>query len=966
MKNPDQENPENVPSAGLSADRRELFARMLEKKRSEQANARKIPRVDSAVAPLSSAQQRMWFAYQWEPASSVYNRPAAIRLRGPLAVEAFTQSLNRLVERHEVFRTVFSATDGRPVQTVLPAVPLSVPLVDLTGLDPSERERQLGALVKREAARPFDLAQGAVARPLLVKSSPEEHLFLLVMHHLIFDGWSVNILLRDLRTLYAEAVSGAVSGVGVSLPELPVRYVDFAHWQQRWLQHPTVTRQSAYWKAQLNGPLPVLELPIDRPRPARQQFEGDQHRFVLPPALTRQVRRFTQEQDATLFMTLLAAFRTLLYRYSGQEDILIGVPVAGRSQVETENLIGVFINTLALRLPIDAGQSFRQVVRTVQRVALLAYDHQDLPFEQVVTEVNPDRDQSQSAVFQVLFQLRNAPEPGSRHGGLLFEAYETNGGVAALDLALEITEQPDSLSGLLVYSTALFHPATVERMAGNLLTLLEAAVADPDQPVATLPLLTGAEKQSLAAWNDTLDVGVRGHCLHHLFERQAEKTPEAIAVVQEGDSLTYRELNARANQLAHHLQSLGAGPDVIVGIGMERSLGQIVGLLAILKAGGAYLPLDVANPRERIAFMMEDAGIRVLLTQAHLTAGWPAGRATVVRIDADWPRIAREAVTNPVSAVGPENLAYVIYTSGSTGKPKGVLIQHGSVANQILSFNRQLKLDEKDRVLQFASVNFDTSVEEVFCTLLHGGTLVLRTDETVGSVSVFLQQCLAWEVTVLMVPTAYWHLLAGELTGPQGRPLPERIRAVAFGGERVLSERVNAWLLRFGEYPRLFNNYGPTETTIAATVYDFSDYPNRPEGEVPIGYAVGNTQTYVLDQRLQPVPVGVPGELHIGGDGLARGYLNRPELTAEKFIPHPFSPVPRERLYRTGDRVRRLPDGNLEYLGRMDGQVKIRGFRVEPGEIESMLLEHPGVKEAAVVARQQAAGQIQLVAYLVM
>jgi amino acid adenylation domain-containing protein len=912
--------------------------------------------------PLSFAQAQIWFFEQLEPENTAFNRPVALRLTGKLNVAALEQSLNEIVRRHEVLRASFPAVDGVPVQAIAPNLSLSLPVTDISDLPDRERKAEAQRRVTEDAQRPFDLARGPLVRATLLRLSSEDHRLLLAMHHTVFDGWSVGVLLQEVAALYEAFSTGNPS----PLPELPVQYADFTVWQQQWLSGEVLESQLAYWKKQLAGANFVLELPADRLRPAVQTYRGAKHSFMLPVSLGESLKKLSQQEKVTLFVTLLAAFATLLYRYTGQDDVIIGTPIAGRNRIETEKLIGVFINTLVLRTNLGGNPSFRELLGRVGEVALGALAHQDLPFEKLVEELHPQRDLSRSPVFQVIFQLKNLPSETGDVRGLTIEEFDVDTGAAKVDLNLEIVEKPSGLSCVCEYSTDLFDDATIERMGGHFQTLLEGIVANPERRVSDLPLLTEAERhQLLVEWNQTRADYPRDKCVHEMFEEQVERTPDAVAVVFENRHLTYRELNQRANQLAHHLQELGAGPEVLVGICLERSLEMVVGLLGILKAGGAYVPLDPAYPPERLSFMLSDSKLLLAVTHSSLEGRFDfGGKTRLVCLDTDWPAIASKSQENPTGVAKPENLAYAIYTSGSTGIPKGVTIEHRALSRFVKAAALEYQLSERDRVLQFASINFDAAAEEIYPCLTCGGTLVLRTDQMLSGASVFLEKCSQLQLTVLDLPTAYWHQLTSELATAQ-LALPESLRLTIIGGEKALPERVGVWQKVAGNRSHLANGYGPTEATVVATIYKVPAAAASGGLQVPVGRPLPHVQTYILDGNLQPVPAGVPGELHLGGDSLARGYLNCPELTAEKFIPNPFSNQPGARLYKTGDLARYLPDGNIEVLGRTDSQVKIRGFRIELGEIEAVLTQHPGVRETAVTAREDTPGDKRLVAYIV-
>jgi len=945
----------------LSPAKRALLEQLLKKKRDAAGEQVILRRANRDAAPLSFSQESQWFLDQLEPNSSLYNINKGLRLRGSLNLPALQQSLDTIVARHEALCTTFAAIDGCPVQVIAEPQAMSLSVVDLSRRPEVGRETEAQRLLEAEAQRPFDLAHGPLIRATLVRLEEEHHLLLLSMHHIISDSWSMGVLLRELTALYQSFSAGRPS----PLQELPIQYADYALWQREWLQGETLEQHLAYWRRQLAGAPAVLELPTDRPRPAVQSFRGEKQSVLLSKALSEGLKALSQHEGVTLFMTLLAAFNALLARYCGQEDILVGSPIAGRTRVEAERLIGFFVNTLVLRTDLAGDPTFRELLTRVREVALGAYAHQELPFDRIVEELKPERSLSVNPIFQVMFSLQNAPMAELGLEGLSLSSLKLSGTTSKFDLTLSITEVADGLRASFEYSTDLFEAATITRLLAHFRNLLAAIVSDPDRRLSDLPLLTEAERaQLLVEWNQTQAEYPREACIQQLFEAQVEQTPEAVAVVFEGQQLTYRELNRRANQLAHYLRKQGVGPEVLVGICVERSLEMLVGMLGILKVGGAYVPLDPAYPTERLAYMLEDAAMPVLLTQHRLVNSLPETRAKAICLDSDWEMISREDEQNPVCEVKAEDLAYVIYTSGSTGRPKGVLIQHRSLVNYTEAVSEVYEITPGDRALQFASISFDASAEEIYSCLTRGATLVLRTDEMLESADSFLHHCRQWAITVLNLPTAYWHELLARL---DERPLsfPPSVRLVIIGGERALPERLALWQKLVGTTVRLVNTYGPTETTIGATLCDLTGWTtDGPLREVPIGRPVPNTQAYILDRHLQPVPVGVPGELFIGGDGLARGYLNRPELTQERFIRHPFTARPEDRLYRTGDLVRYLVDGQIEFLGRVDQQVKVRGFRIELGEIEAVLNQHPLVRESAVVAREDVPGDKRLVAYL--
>jgi amino acid adenylation domain-containing protein len=920
-----------------------------------------VPR-DGNLA-LSFAQQRLWFIEQLAPGNSAYHIPAAIRLRGPLNLAALEQCLNQIVQRHESLRTTFAMVDGQPVQVIAPALTIELPVVDLRNLPEAERETEVRRLVTEGAMRPFDLSQGPLVRVALLRLGDEEHVGLLTMHHIVSDGWSTGILIREIARLYVAFSSGG----SLSLPELPIQYADFAHWQRQWLQGEVLETQLAYWKQQLAGAPPLLDLPTDRPRPDLQTFRGAHQSLMLPKTLTEGFKALGRQEGVTQFMTLLAAFKVLLYRYTSQDDLIVGTPIANRNRLETEGLIGCFVNALVLRTDLSGNPCFRDLLRRVREVCLGAYAHQDLPFDRLVEELRLKRDLNRNPLFQVMFVLQNASARAVELPGLTLSPVEGDSETAHFDLTLVVVDADQGLTASFVYNTDLFEAATIARMLGHFQILLEAMVADPEQRLSDLPLLTDAERQQLLVeWNDTKTDYPRDLSIHQFFEAQAKRTPDAIAVVFEREQLTYGELNRRANQLAHYLRALGAGPEVPVAVCLERSLDMIIGLLGILKAGGAYVPLDQAYPQERLSLMLKDAQVPMLLTQKRLVVGLPECEARVVCLDSVWEAIASESAENPSNATRPENLAYIIYTSGSTAQPKGVLVSHGSIADHCRSAERYYELNAGDGVLQFASLSFDVSLEEILPALMVGAKLVVMGTD-MWQPAEFHRKISEFGLTVLNLPSAYWQELAR-----QWAVVPELVpniqpRLFIVGGDTMLPDGLDLWQRTPVNSVRLLNAYGPTETTITATAFECGPLlcDNRTFQRIPIGRPLANRETYILDNYGNPVPVGVPGELHIGGVGVGRGYLNWPDLTAEKFVPNPFSEEPGARLYKTGDLARYLPDGNIEFLGRVDHQVKIRGFRIELGEIEAALDQHPAVREAVVLAPEDAPGEKRLVAYVV-
>ncbi|RKH11041.1 amino acid adenylation domain-containing protein [Corallococcus sp. CA053C] len=905
--------------------------------------------------PLSFAQQRLWFLDQFEPDSAFYNIPLSVRLPGPLDVPALREALQALVRRHESLRTTFEVVQGQPVQRITPSLTLALPVVDLRELPEAAREAEAHRLAHEEARTPFQLQQGPLLRTRLLTLGDTEQLLLLTLHHIISDGWSVEVLLRELGVLYTAAQAGQPS----PLPELPIQYADFAVWQRQWLSGPVLEEQLRYWKQQLEGAPAVLELPTDRPRPPVQVFRGGLHSFSLPGTLVAPLKALCEREQVTLFMTLLAAFKTLLHRYTGQEDLIVGTPIANRTRPELEGLIGFFANTLVLRTRLSGGSSFRQLLAQVREVTLGAYAHQDIPFEKLVEELKPERDLAYSPLFQVMFALQNLGRSLPEGGAPADAAAPVPGtGAAKFDLTAFLLEDTSGLQAGFEYNSDLFDAGTVARMAAHFENLLAAVVAEPDRPLSTLPVLSQAELLTLADWNAT-HASFPERCVHRLFEDQAARTPDAVALRFEGATLSYGELNARANRWAHRLQALGVRPDTRVGLFLDRSLEMVVAVLAVLKAGGAYVPLDPGYPRARLASMLEDARAPLLLTHARLGDRLPAGEARVLMLDGEEDLGARE--DNPTSDTTPGHLAYVIYTSGSTGRPKGVAMAHRPLANMLHWQNGRSTLPAGARTLQFASLSFDVSFQEVFSTLTTGGTLVLVREELRRDPEALWALLRKEGVHRLFLPYVALQQLA-----EQARDLPvlpTTLREVITAGESLqVTPRIAGLFARLG--CALYNQYGPTESHVVtelALTGPSSGWPARPS----IGRPIPNVSIHLLDAHLQPVPVGVAGELYIGGVALARGYLDRQDLTEERFIVDPGGgPDGSRRLYRTGDRARYLPDGKIDFLGRTDDQLKLRGFRVEPGEIEAALRTHPDVSEAAVVAWKEDTGGWRLVAYV--
>jgi amino acid adenylation domain-containing protein len=902
---------------------------------------------------LSYGQQRLWFLDQLDPASSAYNMSVGVRLRGTLDLAVLEKSFTEIISRHESLRTRFGVVDGRPVPLIDEIPRFSLPVVDLSTLPEEEREAEARRLAKEESQQPFDLLTGPLLRASVVQLAAEEFVLLATMHHITGDGWSLGVLIRELTTLYEAFSDGRPS----PLPDLSIQYADYAHWQRGWLQGEVLAKQLSYWKQQMAGAPPVLELPTDYPRPKGQSFRGAQQSIEFSERLSAQLQQLSRREGVTLFMTLLAVWQILLSRYSGQQDIVAGSPTANRNHSETESLIGFFVNTLVLRTDLSGDPRFVELLRRVREVALGAYAHQDVPFEKLVEELQPERDLSRSPLFQVMLVLQNAPQTTVQiTSDLQVGEISLENQTEKFDLTLTMSETPEGrLQSVWGYNPDLFAKSTIERMMAHFEMLLESVVTNPEQHLSELALLTAEEReQTLVDWNDTAVEYPREKLLHQLFEEQVTRTPEAVVIAYEGEQLSYRELNERANHLAHYLQSLGVGPEVLVGICVERSIEMMVGLLGILKAGGAYVPIDPTYPPERLSFMLADCRAHVLLTQEHIARSVETDAKIICLDDPEAPH-RRGSDENISSGVTPENLAYVIYTSGSTGKPKGVMIPHRALVNYISWAVREYDVQHGTGVPLHSSIAFDLTITSLFCPLLAGRAITLplerRGIESLSEALVGKDQSL-----IKVTPT---HLRALNNLLPEDS-LSGRTRVLVIGGEALPAETIATWR-RNAPQTRLINEYGPTETTVGSCVYEVK--AGDPQtGEVLIGRPIANTQIYVLDSEMKAVPVGVTGELYIGGVGVARGYHGRRELTAERFVPDPYSRNGGMRLYRTGDLGRHRADGNIEFLGRMDHQVKVRGFRIELGEVEAALLTHPDVSGAVVVA-DDASGR--LVAYVV-
>ncbi|AUX23898.1 peptide synthetase [Sorangium cellulosum] len=904
--------------------------------------------------PLSLVQERLWFLDQLVAGAPVYHIAAALRLSGALDTSALEQAVTALVARHEALRTSFPSVAGQPVQKIAQPAPVALPIQDLSALAEEDREPALRALLREGARRAFDLAEAPPVRWTLLRKGEREHVLAVTCHHLIADGWSMNVLLRELSALYGAFAAGR----SPALAPLSLQQADHALWQRRDEQTATRERELAYWRERLKGPVPPLALPTDRPRPSVQTYAGAREELALPPELVARLGALGRGAGATLFTTVAAGLFALLHRYTGQDDVCIGTPVAARPRAALEGVVGCFLNTLALRVDLSGNPTVAELLARVRAAVTEGQAHQEAPFERVLEALSLERSLSHTPLFNVMLAMDPAPEQAPEIPGLSIDAQRVDTGTAQFDLALNLASDGQGARGAWEYNTDLFDGATVARMTRHLLALLEGMVASPESRLADLPMMDAAERgQVLAGWNATERVYPGERRVHELFEAQAERTPDAVAVIFDEKRLSYRALNERANQVARALRARGVGPDVLVAIAAERSVELVVGLLGVLKAGGAYVPIDPEYPADRIAFMLEDAGAQVLLSQRPVASRLPARGAAVLCLDADRAQVDGEPTGNLATPLSPDNLAYTIYTSGSTGRPKGAGNSHRGLLNRLLWMQERYGLTAEDRVLQKTPFSFDVSVWELFWPLITGAGLVVARpgDHRDGERLVEL-------ITRHGVTTVHFvpPMLQAFLETP-GAPSCRSLRRILCSGEVLSAELARRCFERL-EHAELHNLYGPTEASIDVTSWACSRGDSS--ASVPIGHPIANTQIYLLDRHGQPVPTGVAGELHIGGVGLARGYHRRPDLTAERFVPDPFGSSPSGRLYRTGDLARHRPDGAIEFLGRLDHQVKIRGLRVELGEIEARLLQHPGVGEAVVVARDEAHGGKRLVAYV--
>lgn len=954
----------------LSENRRVLLEKYLQTRAGQAAIS--IPkRPAAAYAPLSYGQQQMWLLAQLMVDHPVYNECVTVHLPGPLHTAIFEQSFNAILARHEAWRTSFPTLDGQPVQLIHPSLTLALPVIDLRHLPSSAREAEALRLAAIDATKPFDLARGPLLRAILLRLDDEDRRLYLTLHHIIFDGFSLyQVFLPELRSLYEAALAGQPS----PLVALPIQYADFATWQRA--QQPPIpdqrentssafAKQLAYWQQQLAGSPTSLALPTDRPPSTTPTYRGAMYAFALPPQLAAALKAVSKHENVTFFTLLATAFQLLLHRYSGQDDILIGTAISDRRRPETQKLMGFFLNTLVLRAQMTGNPSFRQLLEQMRETIIDAQEHQDVPFEYLVQALQPERNPGQNPLFQVMLTLE--PPLAVLPSGWTITQMEVNTNAAKFDLFLELDDRPEGLIGHFEYSADLFDEDTIKRLASHWQTLLESIVAAPQQHISQLSIISPAERtQLLDDWNNTQTQYPSHSCVHHLFAAQAKLTPHATALVLQDQRMTYAELNMRANQLAHKLQRAGVGPEVPVGVCMDRSFAMIVALLGILKAGGAYVPLDTAYPHDRLTFMLEDSRAPVLITHEQYAGQWSQHGLQLLCLDPTWQTLSGESNEDPLSSTTADNLAYIMYTSGSTGKPKGVEIRHRSILRLVFGAH-YATLDQSRTILHMAPISFDAATFEVWGSLLHGARCVLM-PQRIPTPSQIGKTIHTYKVTTLWLTASLFNSIIDE--APQALA---PVQQLLTGGEALSVAHIRRALTLLPA-TQLINGYGPTEGTTFTCCYTIPRSLDPTLRSIPIGRPISNTQVYILDHNQEPVPIGVTGELYIGGDGLARGYLRAPELTREKFIPNPFSQPPegpspqsdQPLLYKTGDLARYFPNGAIEFIGRIDSQIKLRGFRIEPGEIETVLKQHPNVRDALVIAAQNKRAEKTLAAYIVL
>ncbi len=904
---------------------------------------------------LSFSQEGLWFLQQLDPENNAYNLNYLVNLSGGIDRSTLERVLNELIRRHEPLRTIYPSQGGKPVQVIQPFEQFSLPFVDYSGLPEDELQQAIHNYVSEHGDQPFNLQEGPLVRFALLHTAREQNYLFFSTHHIGFDAWSEQVFFNEIMQFY----NAFRSGKEPVLSELPIQYADYALWEREWLSGETLEAYIEHWKNIFSGELPILELPTDRPRPVLQSYRGARYHFQLPPGISSRMKEFCQTEHMTPFQLLLAAYALLLMRHTGQEDIIIGCPFANRFRPELDGLVGMFVNTLPIRVNLQGNPSVREFLDQVRVLMQDAFIWQAAPFGVLVSEISPQRDLSRMPVFQVVINLRNVPKRHTSVNGLKMESIYRDDAPSKFDLDLDfgVNENGD-LDASLKYNVDLYDENTIIHMVAHYQNLLGQLLKKTDSSIADLEMLTPSEWQQIVIeWNDTGTDYPREKCIHQLFEEQVEHTPEAIAVVFEDQQLTYQELNTRANQLAHYLHSFGVGPDVLVGICMERSLEMVISLLGILKAGGAYVPLDPSYPSERLNFMVDEIRAPVIITRRSFASRLPVSSTRLVNLDDEWSLIEKQEDRPLQTVVSPDHLAYVIYTSGTTGKPKGVMNTHRGIVNQLVWTQVEYGLTAADTVLQKTPFSFDVSVWEFFWPLLFGARLVLARPGGHKDNDYLVKIIGTQHVTIIHFVPAMLQIFLDNLPSGAGTEL----RRVFSGGEVLPVELQDHFFSKLAA--QLHNLYGPTEAAVEVTFWNCVRAENLTS--IPIGRPISNIQIYILDRYLHPTPAGVPGELCIGGIGVARGYLNRPELTAEKFIPNPFSREPGTRLYKTGDLARWSPDGVIEYLGRMDNQVKLRGFRIELGEIETALGQHPGIHKAIVALREDRPGDKRLVAYVI-
>ncbi|MCC5608943.1 amino acid adenylation domain-containing protein [Nostoc sp. CHAB 5834] len=913
-----------------------------------------LQRQDSQHIPLSFSQQRLWFIDQLYQGSSFYHVTNALHLTGMLNVTAIQQSLNEIVRRHEAWRTNFITIDQQPVQVILPQLTWELLIINIEHLSNKDWEVEVKQIAIKEAQKPFNLATKPLVRATLLRLSEVEHILLLTIHHIVTDGWSMGVFAQELVTLYAAFSTGQF----IPLAELPIQYADFTIWQRDRLQGELLKTQLNYWKQHLKGKLPILQLPTDYPRPAVASFKGAKQYFTFSQTLTKALNKFSQQEECTLFMTLLAAFNILLYRYTAQEDILIGSSIANRNRTELEGLIGLFVNNLVLRNNLSGNPSFREFLSRVREVTLNAYAHQDLPFEKLVEELQPERNLNHNPLFQVMFILQNAPTPVEEVSGLNLRTLEIDHGTSEFDISVSISESQQELTGFLEYNTDLFNTNTIKRLIDNFETLLESIVTNPNQRISKLSLLTTQEQeQLLIEWNKTLADYPDDASLHQLFEQQVKLSPDALALISQSEEITYQQLNQKVNQLTHYLKKLGVTTETLVAICLERSVDMIVAILAILKAGGAYLPLDANYPVERLQFMVADSQVSLVISNTLLIHHW--GQINAIALDTDWEIIQQESQENPVSISGGDRLAYIIYTSGSSGTPKGVLGTHRGTVNGLHWLRKTYPFVAGEICCQKTAISFVDLVWEIFAPLLQGIPTVIIPDAIAKDPKFFLETLAYHQVSRLVLVPSLLRILLNNYSHLTQKL--SHLKLWISSGEALAIDLVKTFKQLLPN-AKLINLYGSSEVSANVTYYDTSLLSEK-SLTVPIGHPIDNTQVYILDRHLQLAPIGVVGELYIGGDGLARSYLHRSELTQQQFIDHPF--LAGNKLYKTGDLGRYLNNGQLEYFGRQDDQIKIRGFRVELGEIAAAIAQHPSLQNSVVIAQNDPQGDKYLIAYIV-